>query len=277
MSLLLILGKLWRYKLATLPVLGLILAGAFYVMAVTAPTYEASSTYILVSPPAPPTDDEIARNPALGKIHADNPYLRYGDQSVVVQLLASRLNSEEGRRSLAAQGVGPQYTIAPSPAFGFSAPLLQITSMGSSPAAAIRTAGQVGRAVTGELGRMQALRGVDPKYRIKTEAVVVARDATLRASGKLRALVAVLALGAVLLFIVVSVLDALRALRAQWRQGASTGDGVAQSLELPPDEHSDAEASFAFRGPVEPLRRDPHFPSAADRDPKTPEWLREAQ
>ena len=213
MSLLLILGKLWKYKLATLPVLALIVAGAFYVMAVKAPTYEASSTYILVSPPAPPTDEQIARDPALAKIHSDNPYLRFGDQAVVVQLLSSRLNSEEGRRSLAAQGVGPDYTIAPSPAFGNSTPLLQITTMGTSPAAAIRTARQVGGALTDELDRMQAVRGVDRKYRIKTEGVVIARDATLRASGKLRALLAVLALGVVLLFIVVSVLDALIAVR----------------------------------------------------------------
>jgi hypothetical protein len=276
MSLLLILGKLWRYKLATLPVLLLIVAGAFYVIAVKAPTYEASSTYILVSPPAPPTDDEIARNPELGKIHSDNPYMRYGDQTVVVQLLASRMNSEEGMRALAAQGAGP-YTVASSPAFGFSAPIAQITTMGTTPAEAIKTANLVGRALTRELDGMQAARGTDSKYRIKAEAIVVARGATLKASGKLRAFVAVFALGLVLLFIVVSVGDAVSALRAQWRQGATTGGGGPQSIELLPVDHGDAEADFAFAEPVEPLRRDPQFAAASDPDPKAPEWLRRAQ
>jgi hypothetical protein len=276
MSLLLILGKLWRYKLATLPVLVLIVVGAFYVIALKAPTYEASSTYILVSPPAPPTDDEIARNPELGKIHADNPYMRYGDQTVVVQLLASRMNSEEGQRSLAAQGAGP-YTVASSPAFGFSAPIAQITTMGTTPAAAIKTASVVGSALTRELDGMQAARGTDSKYRIKAEAVVVARDATLKASGKLRAFVAVFALGMVLLFIVVSVGDAMSALRAQWRQGDSAGGGGAQSIELLPVDNSEVDANFAFGDPVEPLRRDPQFASASDPDPQAPEWLRRAQ
>jgi hypothetical protein len=271
MSLLLILGKLWKYKFATLPVLVLILVGAFYVIAVKAPTYEASSTYILVSPPAPPTDEEIARDPALGKIHADNPYTRYGDQTVVVQLLASRMNSEEGIRALAAQGAGP-YTVDSTPVFGSSAPIAQITTMGATPAAAIKTAQLVGRALTRELDGMQAARGTDSKYRIKADAVVVARDATLKASGKLRAFVAVFALGIVLLFIVVSVGDALSALRAQWRQGSGP-----QSIELLPVDHGDADAGFGLTDPVEPLRRDPHFADASDSDPKAPEWLRRAQ
>jgi hypothetical protein len=276
MSLLLILGKLWRHKFATLPVLVLIVAGAAYVIAVKAPTYEAASTYILVSPPPAPTDDEIARNPALGKIHADNPYMRYGDQSVVVQLLASRMNSEEGRRSLTARGAGP-YTVAMSPAFGYSAPLLQITSMGTKPEAATGTANLVGRELTRELDRMQAVRGVDSKYRIKAEAVVVAQDATLQASGKLRALVAVFALGMVLLFMVVSVGDALSALRGQWRQGPSTG-GAARSIELLPVEHGEAEESFASEDYVEPLRgQDSYFPAPSDPDPRAQEWLRGAQ
>ena len=69
MSLLLIVRKLWKYKLFTLPVFALVIAGAFYVFAVKAPTYEAGSTYILVNPPPPPTDAQIAANPALGKLN----------------------------------------------------------------------------------------------------------------------------------------------------------------------------------------------------------------
>ena len=84
MNLLLIVKKLRKYKLFTAPIFLLILFGSFYVFAVKAPTYEANSLFIFVDPPAPPTDAEIAADPALGKVHSDNPYLRFSDQSVLV-------------------------------------------------------------------------------------------------------------------------------------------------------------------------------------------------
>ena len=223
MSLLLVLMKVWKYKLLTVPILLFVLAGTYYVMAVKAPTYEAGSTYILVNPPEPPSEAQIARDPELGRIDSDNPYLRFSDQSVLVQVLASRLNSEEARLSLEKQGADPNYIVAPSADFGFSAPILTITGTGTSPAGAIQTTNVVGNALKRELNRMQEVRRVNEKYRITTEAVVAAQDATLKASGKLRALVAVFALGAVMLFIVISVVDALSALRAEWAQRRGGG------------------------------------------------------
>jgi hypothetical protein len=218
---LLIVGKLWKYRLFTLPIFVLVLAGAVYVYAVKAPTYESVATYILVNPPSPPSDAEIAADPALGKIHSDNPYLRFSDQTVVVQILASRLNSDEARASLAKQGADPRYLAAPSPEFGFSAPILQVTGTATTPAGAIKTANMVGLAASRELDRMQKVRGVDPKYRVKVETVVAAHDAALKASGKMRSLVAVFALGMILMFITISVLDAVNAIRGQWRSDTS--------------------------------------------------------
>jgi hypothetical protein len=257
MSLLLIVGKLWKYKLFTLPVIALVVVGAVYVIAVKAPTYEAGGTYILVNPPPAPTDAEIARNPALGKVDTDNPYLRFPDQSVLVQVLASRLDSPEVRAAVAKQGGDPNYTAAPSAEFGFSSPILQITGTGVTPEAAIRTATVVGRAFTQELDRMQAIRKVDKAYRIKTEAVVPPQQAALKASGKLRALVGVFALGAVLLFMVVSIADALSSLRVGWDRGR------------PDDEFVD------LVGSVEPLiQPDPPADPLADPGREAGNWLR---
>jgi hypothetical protein len=257
MSLLLIFRKIWTYKLATLPVFALMFVGTWYVIAVKAPTYEAGATYILVNPPAPPTDAEIAANPALGRVHADNPYTRFGDGSVVVQVLASRLNSDEGRRSLASQGADPNYVATPSAEFGFSAPILQITGTGTTPDQAVKTANLVGAALTRELGRMQ--QDVDSTYRIKTEAVVAAHDAQLKPSGKLRALVAVLALGGILLFIVISVLDALRALRMEWAQNRTPNQNLAVVDFVPP---------LALR---------PESEVVGDPDPDASQWPIKAQ
>ena len=57
MNLLSIARKIWRYKLATLPVVLLTLFGAAYVVAVKEPVYEASSSYVLINPPTPPTPE----------------------------------------------------------------------------------------------------------------------------------------------------------------------------------------------------------------------------
>jgi hypothetical protein len=235
MSLLLITAKIWRYKLLTLPLIALVLVGAFYVVAVTAPTYEASATYILVNPPAPPTDAEIARDPSLGRIKGvDNPYTRFSDQSVLVQVLAGRVNSDENRRFLAKQGADPNYMAQPSAEFGFSAPILQITGTGTTAAGAVNSANLVGTTLARELDRMQAIRGVDRTYRITTEAVVPAQDAKLKPSGKLRSLVAVMVLGTIVLFIAISVLDALSALRAEWaRQRHPRNDAAPVDQEEP--------------------------------------------
>ena len=107
MDLLLIVRKIWRYRLITLPVVALTLFGVFYVVAVKAPEYKVSSSYVLINPPSPPTADDIARNPKLGRINPNNPYTRFSDQSVIVSLLSSSLSNESARRELASAGADP--------------------------------------------------------------------------------------------------------------------------------------------------------------------------
>jgi hypothetical protein len=215
MDLLMIARKIWRYKLVTLPVIALTLVGAVYSYFAKESVYEASASYVLINPPDPPSDQEIASRPELGRVNADNPYTRFSDQSVVVQVLARATSSESARQALTKAGADDRYTVEPGAEFGYSTPIVEVTGVGSSPEAAIDTAEVVGHAVTKELERMQQARGVDPGYRIKSQLVNAPDDAELKASGQLRVLIAVLALGAVLLFVVVSVGDALTALRME--------------------------------------------------------------
>jgi capsular polysaccharide biosynthesis protein len=221
MDLWLILQKIWRHKLFTLPVIALTLAGAAYVVAVKKPTYEATSSYILINPPAPPTAEDIARDPALGRVNADNPYTRFPDESVVVDVLARTVGSDSARHELVRAGADERYTVASAAHFGSSSPIVQITGTGASPEAAIHTANVVGRAVADELARMQRVQHVDSRYWITAFEVEVPDHAQLRASGQLRMLVGILGLGAILLFIVISVMDALAAIRAERLQGAT--------------------------------------------------------
>jgi hypothetical protein len=224
MDLLMIGRKIWRYRLVTLPVIVLTLVGGAYAYLAKESVYEARASYVLINPPDPPTEPEIAARPALGQINADNPYTRFTDQSVVVQVLASTATNESARQALAKAGADDRYRVEPGAEFGYTTPIVEVTGVGSSPEAAIRTAEVVGSAVTKELDRMQEARGIDPGYRIKSQLVDAPDDAELKASGQLRVLIGVLAFGAVLLFVVVSVGDALTTLRTERMKPAADED-----------------------------------------------------
>jgi hypothetical protein len=224
MDLLMIVRKIWRYRLVTLPVIVLTLAGGAYAYVAKESVYEARASYVLINPPDPPTAEEIARRPELRRINVDNPYTRFTDQSVVVQVLASLATNESARQALAKAGADDRYRVEPGAEFGYTTPIVEVTGVGSSPEAAIRTAEVVGSAVTKELNRMQEARGIDPGYRIKSQLVDAPDDAELKASGQVRVLVGVLVLGAVLLFVVVSVGDALTTLRTERMKPAAGED-----------------------------------------------------
>jgi hypothetical protein len=227
-DLLSIVRKVWRYKLVTLPVILLTLCGAVYVVAIKEPVYEASSSYVMLNPPEPPTEEQIARDPSLRNINADNPYARFSDQTVMVEVLSSRIGSESSRRALLKAGADPRYELARDSDFGFSSPIVKITARAASPAAAISSVKLVSKSLTRELDRMQ--RDVDARYRIKANQIDPPDHAELKASGQLRMLVGVMALGAVLLFIVVSVAEALATLRRE-RLGPSAPAGLAGNGE----------------------------------------------
>jgi hypothetical protein len=194
MDLRLIARKIWRHKLITVPVMLLTLAGAAYVIAVKQPLYEASSTYVMVSPPAAPTAKEIARDPELGKAKADNPYTRFADQPVVIEVLKRTMSAESIRNTLVKAGADPRYTLKSATEFGASAPIIQVQALAATPAAAIRSAEVVGHAVVGELDRMQKAHDVDPAYRITAMQVEAPDGARRKAWGPLGMLVGVLGL-----------------------------------------------------------------------------------
>jgi hypothetical protein len=223
MDLLSIVRKVWRYKLVTLPVVLLTLCGAVYVVAIKKPVYEASSSYVMLNPPEPPTDEQIARDPSLRGINADNPYARFSDQSVIVAVLADRMGSESTRRALLEKGADPRYEVSRDSEFGFTTPIVKVTARGGSPAIAIATAKLVGNTLIRQLDSMQ--QGVDSRYRIRPNQVDPPDHAELKASGQLRMLVGVLGLGVVLLFVVVSLADAVTTLR-----GGRSGRGAPSPL-----------------------------------------------
>ena len=236
MNLLLIARKIWRYRLVTLPVIALTLLGLFYVMAVKAPEYKVSSSYILINPPPPPTADEIARNPTLGRINPNNPYTRFSDQTVIVSLLSSSLSSDTARQELVKAGADPRYTVSPDLQLGYSSSVVEITGMSSTAQGAVHTAELVGAALTRELDRIQVSQGVDPHYMITAQQVVPPDSPKLQISSRFRPLIGVLAIGAILLLLAVSAAEALETLRADLsKRDLPKRDEKGDSIEGTPE------------------------------------------
>jgi hypothetical protein len=238
MDLLSIARTIARHKLATIPVIILTAVGAYYVVAVKERVYEATSSFIMINPPAPPTADEIARDPELGQVKTDNPYLRFGDQSVIVDLLARTVNSDAARKALVDAGADGRYAVAPSLQFGFASPIVEINGVGPSAEAAMKTATLVSKAVTDHLNRMQRVHGTDLAYRIRPMQVDVPDRAKLRASGQLRLLVGVLGLGAIVMFVLISVADAFDTWRRErgaaeleWPEAEAWPDGFDPEVD----------------------------------------------
>jgi hypothetical protein len=209
MDLITIAEKMLRHKLALLPVIILTALGVGYVIAVKKPVYDTTSNYILLSPPAPPTAAQLAANPALGRISANNPYMDFGDLSVVANLVAQVMTTDAVKGSLLKEGANPTYTVAPSAQFGLTTPILQITGVGATPQAAIQTATLVGQAVITQMDKLQAAQGVNPHYYIRPSQFTAPNSPQLQVSSKLRMLVGVLAIGTILMFVVLSTMTGL--------------------------------------------------------------------
>ena len=121
-------------------------------------------------------------------------------------------------------GADSRYTVAPSSELGYSSPIVEITGVGASPQKAVQY-GRAGRRCAQARARPDAGgSGASTRNtRSRRTRWKPPAGAELRASGQARTLVAVLALGAILLFFVVSVADALSSLRTdRWEREAGS-------------------------------------------------------
>jgi capsular polysaccharide biosynthesis protein len=228
MDLFSIAGTVWRHKLAVIPVIVFTVLGAFYVLKIKPPVYQASSEFLLVNPPAPPSSAQIAADPALAKVNTNNPYVNFDNLTVTADALVDLLSSAASQHSLAHAGADPQYQVALSADAG-APPIVQITGVGPSAQEALRTASLVNAAAVSDLDQMQ--NGVNPKYMIKATEIVLPSQAQLQSSGKLRTLIAVLAVGALLMFTAISLTEALEKRR---RDGSISADTPSTNPYIEP-------------------------------------------
>lgn len=165
-------------------------------------------------------------------------------------------------------GVDANYQVGPSMEFPLGTPIMQVTGVGSSAAQALRSAELVGRELSIEMNKLGAAQGTDPRYFIKVQPLTPPGPAEQQLSSKLRTLLAVLAFGAITVFVVVSVMTALEERRT--RETALPDNSPDDSWPSPPT----PAANGHTQRPVPPIDTPPQPTKATTGKDGSPgsEW-----
>jgi capsular polysaccharide biosynthesis protein len=235
MDLLSLFSVLWRHKWTVLVVSLLVIAGDIYIAVGIPPQYESQAQYVVINPPPVPTDAEIQRNPALGRLNTDNPYLRMPNPSVVVDVLAQRMSGDLVRRDLVAKGADRGYQVTATNAIG-SGLVILIIGTGHSPAESYQTVDVVSKRMQTELRNMQKINGADDRFLIQALPISPPTPPSQKVTGTIRSMIAVLAAGVVFLFALISVFEAIPGRRTRRPRDEVDGQVLIQSPHVQPSD-----------------------------------------
>ncbi|MGO4230585.1 Wzz/FepE/Etk N-terminal domain-containing protein [Arthrobacter sp. YAF34] len=202
-----VLKSLWRHKWVALPMVLLTCAACAYVMFFAQRTYQATMTYALLTPKTP-TTEELQANPKLAALNSDNPYLRSADNTLLAQVIITKLGSQDVGEQLKKQGLGVEYSVGQSSSSS-SGMMLQLSASGTSPTQAVDTALALGKRLTTTLHDVQTINGADNLYLFSALPVDGPGQAKEMFSSRLRTLIIVAVGGALLVFGSVSVARSL--------------------------------------------------------------------
>jgi hypothetical protein len=212
-----VLRTLRRFKWTTMTI-GVLTVGAIAMLVLATPkVYQVDAAYVLVNPSVP-SDFELSTHPELAAENRNNPYLRFSSQSMVGQVLATRMSSDDVRRDLLSQGVSDEYAVAPSNDFGGAGQIVQVAGVGGSPEAASAATEAIVTRMNSELRAMQKVYGAADRYLIILIPIQAPGEAKRVVSGQLRSVIAVGGVGLLILFIAISIRQAMappRLLRAR--------------------------------------------------------------
>ncbi len=253
MDLLAIFSSLRRHLRIVLILALLVIGANAYVVFGIPPQFQSSAQFVLIGPPAAPTDAQIVANPALGKLNNDNPFLRL-PSSVVVAVLVQRVSGDQVRGELIAAGADPGYQVAPTGALG-NGLVIQITGTGSSAAEARHTLELVSARTTAELRTMQTVNGADARFLYQALPINPPTAAIRKITGTVRSLIAVTVAGIVLLFGFISVAEALPTRGRRAVRGVRYGERPRATEPPPwPAEPADSDQSHADQSHAGPYQ-----------------------
>lgn len=195
------------------------------------PVYRSSGSVVLFSPPLAP-DLEPGEKPPAG---VENPYVRFNDLSVVVDIVRRVLISAEVDAQLRDRGVVGTYTVAANIDF-YRGPIVDVAGEAPTADEARASTELVMKQLEVILDDLQAHEGTEPAYRIKTEIVVQPQDGTRVLSSTLRRGMAGSVLAAGLVVLAVLTADT-------WRKRRTRS---ASSKASPEHELDDVDAVYLF-------------------------------
>jgi hypothetical protein len=187
MSLVRLMVRHWRVTGPSAAITLLLVVAAFML---ASPTYVASASVALFSPPDVPG---AAETPGATTSSGENPFTRYGDLAVVADIAARKMNSDVERAALEAEGVTDYEVVANRLQRG---PLIEVTGIGPSPEAAVNSAEVVVAEFDAVLSEMQEAEGADPAFFITSGAIEPPETATAQVGSTVRTAIAALAVGA---------------------------------------------------------------------------------
>lgn len=279
MDLLSLFRLLARRKWVVIPlaVCGFALLAAVVVSA--PPMYRSTGTVTFLPPP---TVDKDA--PAATLQAANNPYARYGDLSIVVDIIRRIMIGETNRAALVSNGLKGTYTVAANLDFNRS-PVVEVVAESPTAEAAQADALLVMGDVNQQLQKLQDKEGTDPTYQITMAVVDTPSRATRLLTGTIRRAISVIALVGAMILIGAVLADIpsrkRRALEAEEEQRSAPPRPVERAapepavarvwVEEPEVEEYEEPAPRRTIGAARPL---PVGPSRAAGDDSTPEDLR---
>lgn len=218
MDLLSFTRTLWRHRWVSLPLVALAIASVVYVAVAADRTYEARADLVLIGPPGPPTAAQVEANPELARIDLDNPYARVFDPTVITEIVARIVAVEQANGDLAGG-----YRIETARRYGSAAPLVEISARATDPRVATENARAVSNRFVAALQDLQAAEDVHPRALITTRTVDDAEVPREVLTQRLRAVVGVAALGAIVIVIMVTLAQALADRRTDRHGGRRDG------------------------------------------------------
>jgi len=217
LSLLRLIGRHWR---VTVPAALLTLVGLVGALQLSSPTYQATGSIVLLSPPQAPEIDAATEDGAPPEA-GQNPFARYGDLSVVADILARVMDGDAKRAEFESQGVTGYEVVANRFQRG---PVVEVTGKDSRSEGAIASAETVLEDVNAVLAKLQQVEHADPDYYITSAPLDPPSTATAMYGSTIRTAIAVMALGALFTLGLTVLAEAIR--RRRPVRAAPAGGGV---------------------------------------------------
>jgi hypothetical protein len=284
LSLVRLVGRHWR---VTIPAALLTVIGAVGAIQLSPATYESTGSVVLLSPPEAPQTD--AGGSGLPSEVGQNPFARYGDLSVVADIVVRVTGGDSKRAEFASQGVTDYEVIANRFQRG---PVVEVTGKGSSAEAAVGSAETVLADMNTTLTELQESERADPSYYITSAPLEPPSTPTAMYGSTVRTAIAALAvggLGTLALAVFAEAWSRRRAVRPTAEAGPITPDTVNPGSQGGPPNGSQGVDWFGILSGLrlargEPSKQDsasrktpPRKPSKREQSTQEPAWKKAAR